>query len=106
MSATCENGNPVYRGFVVFQTENDYTVLTERDKKTYIMPKVDGKIPVGELILINSPLDDDIHIVKLECVMTPTRMWSAIREYTADLQRHKRRYNAKKKSKVEVLECQ
>ena len=80
-----------YRGFVVAQTDTTYDVLSERDKQIHTVPKKDKHIVTGCIVM------PDGHICDVDdYIFSKSMLYSACREYTADLRRHKKRREAKK----------
>ena len=89
-----ESETPMWRGFVINQSEKTYTVLSERDKKRYELNKVDGKVKTGILIM------PDGHVCNVDDnIFNDSRLFSACREYCYDLKRHKDAYQRRKATK-------
>lgn len=83
---------PVWRGYVVAQTETDYQVVSERDKQIHTVPKTETGIKTGPIIM------PDGHLCSIdEYVFTSSMLFAACREYLADLRRHKKRRAEKRK---------
>jgi hypothetical protein len=81
---------PVWRGFIVNQSENEFTVISERDKQYHIVP---GQVRSGNVIM------PDGHCCCIdEYIFNPSMLFSACREYVYDLRRHKKRRTKNKET--------
>jgi hypothetical protein len=91
---------PTWRGFVINQTETTYTVLSERDKQLHTLQKKNNEIITGCVVM------SDGHICNIDdYVFNNSMLYSACREYTGMLKRHKKR-RAEKKSIKELTTLQ
>ena len=90
-----EEGAPTYRGYIIGQTDDYYTVISERDKQLHQLPKEGKKIPSGATVM------PDGHICNIdEIFFNNTKLFSACREYSNDLRRHKKYWQDKKAAKA------
>jgi hypothetical protein len=76
----------LYKGYVVYQTDTTYTVVSERDKSFHTILKKNGEVVTGSVVM------PDGHICNIEDkIFNPSMIYSACREYISDLKRHKKR---------------
>lgn len=80
-----EEGAPTWKGFIVFETPTEYTVISNRDKQPHILLKKDYPRITGPIIM------PDGHCCTInEYIFTPSRLYSACRVVVSDLARRKR----------------
>lgn len=82
----------IRRGYVVFDTPETYTLISEWDKQYHTLPKHNGVIPTGKITLENGN-----EVVISPILFNGSKLFSACREYEYDKDRKKRHYDAKKK---------
>lgn len=83
------------RGYIIGQTDNHYTVISEHDKQRHQLPKDGKKIPSGPTVM------PDGHICNIdEIFFNNSKLFSACREYSGDLRRQKKYSKEKKASKT------
>lgn len=86
-----------YRGFVISDMGNSYIVISEKDKKQHVLPKKDGKVVTGNMVM------PDGHTCNInETIFNDARLFSACREYSYDLKRHKVAYQRRKTTKNKI----
>jgi hypothetical protein len=83
-----------WKAFVINQTTENYTILSERDKKYHILP-----LPIT---FGNVRLDDGSVVTIQDMVFSPHKLYMACKEYDYNIKRKKSQYqkrlNAKSKT--------
>lgn len=76
-----------WKAFVVNQTETEYIIISERDKKYHTLPL---PIEIGDIRL------PDGSIVSIQdTIFTPDKLFTACKNYQYDLERKRRQYKKK-----------
>lgn len=79
---------PVWRGYIIKKTPDDFTIISENDKQLHT---IKGEPRTGNVVLPNG-----VVVNVDEYIFTNSMLFSACREYVADLRRKKKHYIAKK----------
>lgn len=77
---------PVWKGFVISQTDTTYTVLFERDKQQYTFLKKEGDEMVGIKMM---PCGNVCEVQ--DYIIDNVRLFGAIKEYHTNMIRHRER---------------
>ena len=92
-----------YVAFVINQTETEYTIISERDKKYHILP-----LPI---IFGNTRLPDESVVTIQEIVFGPHQLYIACKGYKYDITKKRNKYQkraeaakATKTTKVNPIE--
>lgn len=81
----------IYDAFIISHDDINCTIISELDSKTYIIPLIDGILPVG-LTIVNSNLNCNIFQVPI----IGKKLLTACKSFKYDYNRNKKDYQTNK----------